>query len=153
VSSANSKIISSEWTLPLHKTPWYWIYYFTLFTWLSTIVRSYFSHKGLSSIDIPTNVSRGFEVYFFKIRHNQVEANIKNWLPHNFSLFTTLSPSKIWQPNLKNQQLVCFCKEACNINQSKRRSHWCCVIRYAASFANNRNWQSTTVMIIFKPHW
>jgi len=82
---------SSGWTLPLHKAPWYWIYCFTLFAWLFNIVRSYFSHKDLSSIDIPTSITRGFEVLKFAIT-----INIKNQLLYNFSLFTTLCPSKIW---------------------------------------------------------
>jgi len=71
-------------------------------------------YVGLSSINIPTNVSL---VYF---HHNHVEANIKNRLPHNFSLFTTLCPSKIWQLNLK-KQTTC--------SNSAWQSRWCCVIR------------------------
>jgi len=70
--------------------------------------RSYFSRKVLISIDIPTNISRGFEVYFLKFHHNQVEVNIKNQLPYNFSLFTTLCPSKIWQLNLKKSPSSSF---------------------------------------------
>jgi len=59
------------------------------------------TYKIFSLHDNSTYVTWRFETSFFKIHHYQAEVSIKNRLPHNWSLFTTACPYKIWQSYLE----------------------------------------------------
>ena len=105
------------WTLPWCLALWGWIRRKALFTWLSIIMRSYFSYHVFSSHINSTCATWRFEMGYFKICHCQTEANINIRLPQ---VAAYACPSKIRQSYLKSWLLVHICLEACS--NSTRRS-------------------------------
>ena len=112
--SVSSKFSPSEQILPMCLVQCCWISCQTLSTWLSTIMRSYYSYKVFSLHDNSTHVTWRFETSFLKFTTTGQRQVLKIGFCTVEAYLLLHAQTKFYRHILKNQQFIQHYMQTCN---------------------------------------